>query len=166
MSTSRARWLAPAVLALALGLAAPAAGAPPPDPSEEITSEELATIPEPVPATPGGPGGVGDRSLLPDARAASQAPIALDGPKGSGRLWRVQVFATQDPDLADRMAKEAAERLEQPAYVAHEASQFKVRLGDYRSEEEALPLRERAIQAGFTGAFRVRCNADVSHGQD
>src|SRR6185503_3016312 len=127
MSTSRARGFAPAVLAFALGLAAPAAGAPPPDPSEEITAEELATIPEPVPASPGVGRGRDERSALPDARAASQPLLSPEDQKGSaGRLWRVQVFATQDPDLADRMAKEAAERLEQRAYVAHEASQFKV----------------------------------------
>lgn len=164
MSTSRARGFALAVLALIL--AAPAAGVPPPDPSEEITAEELATIPEPVPATPGIGRGRDERSPLPDARAASQPLLSSEEPKGGGRLWRVQVFATQDPDLADRMAKGAAERLGVRAYVAHEAPQFKVRLGDYRSEEEALPLRERAIEKGFTGAFRVRCNPDVSHNQD
>ena len=123
-------------------LAVPAAAAPPPEPSEEITAEELATIPEPVsaPAPP------------------STAGMAVAPSRASGSaLWRVQVFATQDPVLADRIAQEAGRALNARAYVAHEASQYKVRLGDYGSEGEALELKAKAVRSGFPGAFRIRC---------
>ncbi|HEY2924923.1 MAG TPA: SPOR domain-containing protein, partial [Candidatus Eisenbacteria bacterium] len=78
----------------------------------------------------------------------------------SASLWRVQVFVTQDRGQADRMAKEAQERLRVRAHIAYEASQYKVRLGDYGTEDEAQPLRERAVRSGFPGAFRVRCAPD------
>jgi len=142
--------------------ASPAAAAPRTpslDPSEEITPEELATIPEPVPASPGSDTPFSARSPLPAPQTAPQADSGPGEPRTRtpANLWRVQVFVTQDRGLADRMAKEAAERLSVRAHVAYEGSHYKVRLGDYRSEDEAQPLRERAVRAGFPGAFRIRC---------
>ena len=124
-------------------LAVPVLAAPPrPEPSEEITAEELATIPEPVSAP----------------AMSADPPSALAPTRASGSaLWRVQVFATQDPVLADRIAQEAGRALEARSYVAHEASQYKVRLGDYGSEDEALELKAKAVRSGFPGAFRIRC---------
>ena len=134
------------------------------DPSEEITPEELATIPEPVPASSGGTPR-STRSPLPAAQTAQQVDLAPLEPRAQApaNLWRVQVFVTQDRSLADRMAKEAAQRLNVKAHVAYEASHYKVRLGDYRSEDEAQPLRERAVRAGFPGAFRIRCTPGATN---
>jgi sporulation related protein len=128
MGISRA-WIGVAIGAL---LSIPAYAGPP-EPSEEMTAEELATIPEPVPALPRAPGSA---------------------------LWRVQVFATQDPVLADRIAQEARRTLDARAYVSREAAQYKVRLGDYASEGEALELKAKAVRSGFPGAFRIRCAID------
>jgi hypothetical protein len=122
-----------AVVATALAIPAAAPAAPAADPSEEMTAEELQTIAEPV------------------------APPVSSPPAAGGALWRVQVFATQDPGLADRVAREAAQLLAAKAYVAREASQYKVRLGDYGSEGEAADLKVKAVRSGFPGAFRIRC---------
>ena len=132
------RRLAPLALLLAL---VPASGGATlgRDPSEEMTAEELATIPEPVAST--------------SPATASPSPSRASG----SALWRVQVFATQDAALADRIAQEAGRTLDARAYVAHEASQYKVRLGDYGSEGEALELKAKAVKSGFPGAFRIRC---------
>jgi hypothetical protein len=111
-----------------------------------MTPEELQTLPEPIPVSPAGVG------VSTPGTSAGTVPIAP-----GGALWRVQVFSTADPDLADRIARAAARLLETKAYVAHEASQYKVRLGDYASETEALELRMRAVRSGYPGAFRVRC---------
>jgi len=134
-SVERLTAVAAVTAALWIGAEAHAAA---PDPSEEMTAQELLAIPEPVPALP--------------ETTSSPAPTA----PGSA-LWRVQVFATQDPDLADRIAQEAAQALQAKAYVAHEASQYKVRLGDYGSEGEAADLKLKAVRIGFPGAFRIRC---------
>ncbi len=174
MSISRAPGLVlAAVMTLFVGVAesgdAPESRRPPVlDPSEEITSEELSTIPEPVPGAPRSGEGARPRSSLPRAQAASQRDsMAIEGPvRTQGALWRVQIFATQDRDLADRMAMEAGDLLKVPAYVANEPPHYKVRLGDYGSEEDARPLREKAVRLGFPGAFRVRCPRNVTGGMD
>lgn len=129
--------IAVAATGLAIPVAAPAA--PAADPSEEMTAEELRTIAEPVPPT------------------SAARPDSVPAPSAGGALWRVQVFATQDPELADRIAREAAQLLAAKAYVAREASQYKVRLGDYGSEGEAADLKVKAVRSGFPGAFRIRC---------
>ena len=150
------------------------------DPSEEITPEELSTIPEPVPARSSGGTGRNPQAPLPMAQAAPEAdsapiewPVPVPAPARAAEkpaptatipasLWRVQVFTTQDRGLADRMAKEAALTLAVAAHIDYEGSHYKVRLGDFASEEEALPLRERAIRSGYPGAFRTRCATDAT----
>jgi hypothetical protein len=161
---------------LAPPAASPAAEAPPTgapqtarqavlDPSEEITPEELSTLPEPVPAKDGGGTEDGPRAPLPVAqrapRAGSRAPQG--GAEEEGQVWRVQIFATQDRVLADRMAGEAGVLLQAAVYVAHEAPFYKVRVGDYLSEQEAAPLRDKAVRSGFPGAFRIRCSPEATH---
>jgi len=135
------------------------------DPSEEITPEELSTLPEPVPAKDGGGTEDGPRAPLPVAqrapRAGSRAPQG--GAEEEGQVWRVQIFATQDRELADRMAGEAGALLQAAVHVAHEAPFYKVRVGDYRSEQEAAPLRDKAVRSGFPGAFRIRCSPEATH---
>lgn len=159
------------------------------DPDEEITPSELASIPDPVPpagaarlpasaadpqagalGSPGDPAqGVTPGSGRSPARGRQnaapsdfEATIQDTGIAKAAFTWRVQIFAAQDLGLADRKAKEAGERLRVKARLVYEAPYYKVRLGDYASEEEAHALRERAIQAGYTGAFRVRCEPDTT----
>jgi len=138
------------------------------DPGEEITPDELATIPEPVPGSPSVPGGSGLRKQSERAQGSSQAQSTR--PESPGRrpasLWRVQIFVTQDRDLAGRKAREAAERLQVKAHVEFESPNYKVRLGDYTSEGEAQSLRDKALYTGYPGAFRVRCDAGASYDID
>jgi hypothetical protein len=140
----RVLMIAAVTTALVIPAAAPAARKA--DPSEEMTAEELQTIVEPLPAP---------TAARPDSAPGS--PADSTSRATAGALWRVQVFATQDPGLADRIAREAAQLLAAKAYVAREASQYKVRLGDYGSEGEAADLKVRAVRSGFPGAFRIRC---------
>lgn len=132
------------------------------DPGEEITPDELKTIPEPVPAPAEGGG-------VPTPRApvqASQSAPARAGAAVPGSLWRIQVFATQDRELADRTAREAAQLLHCRVYVDSEASHFKVRLGDFDSEQAAGALRDQALRAGYSGAFRIRCPSNTTLNKD
>lgn len=137
------------------------------DSSEEITPEELASIPEPFPAPSetSEKGGRTAQAVKTGDVTGSAPPAAPDRSSQPGYVWRVQIFAAQDAALADRKAREAAERLHVRAHVQFEPPHYKVRLGDYASEAEAQALRERAIEVGYAGAFRVRCASDTSsHG--
>lgn len=144
------------------------------DPSEEVTPEELATIPEPVPraaqrssaasgAIPGADGAAGGSSH-PEADSkspgASGAPSVGAGDTSAageaGWSWQVQIYATESAEDAERVAREAEARLGVPAAVIHEGSLHKVRLGRFATEGEAQSLRERAVGAGYNGAFRTR----------
>ncbi|HKW50814.1 MAG TPA: SPOR domain-containing protein, partial [Candidatus Eisenbacteria bacterium] len=76
---------------------------------------------------------------------------------GGGRrgVWRVQLFASPDLAQADRIAKEASLRFGEPSVIEFEDSLYKVRLGAFPTEALAQSLRERAVQGGFPGAFRM-----------
>ena len=182
---SRARGI-PAAGASAANTSTPSRPSHPLDPSEEITPEELASIPEPVPletssAAEGQDTPDGAESSLRSApstdeeHSASEArgdpSTASAGDRASrdgvpGWVWRVQVFASENLRLADRKAKEATERLQVRAHLEFETPYYKVRLGDFATEVEAQTLRERAIQAGYSGAFRTRCAPDTTQYED
>ncbi len=134
------------------------------DPSEEMTPEELGTLPEPVPAPPSGGSRPEHQSPLPVAQEAPTGAYGANGgdPGAADPLWRVQIFATQDRELADRMAEKAEASLHAAAHVTYEAPVYKVRLGDYRSENEAAALRDLAVRSGYPGAFRIRCFRDAT----
>lgn len=129
------------------------------DPSEEITPGELATIPDPVPT--GQPAPTPPPTKVPGA-SESITP-GLEGQNGDSkadtapeRPWRVQIFASESRDEAERVASAAGARLQAEAAIVYEPPLYKVRLGSFATEEEAQALRERAIRAGYSGAFRIR----------
>ncbi len=151
------------------GAASPRTAAAPPgrlDPSEEITPEELASIPEPVPAA--------SRAAAVSAKPAPKAPDAAAEPRSSGGearpiepepappvaggpwVWRVQILATPERVLAERVAREAVERLGTVSRIDSEPPLFKVRLGRFASEADAQILKARAVEMGYPGAFRVK----------
>lgn len=159
------------------------------DPAEEMTPEELATIPEPVPpardvptsspvppasAAAGDAGtAVGGDSVGGGGEAPPAADLSADGPGGgldgnsaregtAGGIWRVQVFASPERAQANRVSKEAATRLGASAVVELEGGLYKVRLGAFASESDAQPLRDRAVREGYPGAFRVHGKAGAS----
>lgn len=133
--------------------------AAPLDPSEVITPEELATLPEPVPRRAGAMAGnePEGRTDAPDGEPGDE-PSWRDSaaPGGSEGVWRVQIYASETRSEAERVARAASERLRVEAAVEREGSYYKVRLGGFATEAEAQGLRERAIRAGFPGAFRTR----------
>jgi cell division septation protein DedD len=60
------------------------------------------------------------------------------------------------------VAREASQRLGTTYVIQYEEALYKVRLGSFASEEEAQALREKAVQGGFPGAFRVRTVAGAT----
>jgi hypothetical protein len=134
------------------------------DRSEEITPEELATIPDPVPSRAGAPrtepvpgaapqtpqGSPGSGSLSTPSPADSGAPAP------SQAVWRVQIHASESREDADRVGRRAAVLLGVPYALVHEGGLYKVRLGAFATDAEAGALRDRAVRAGWPGAFRIR----------
>jgi rare lipoprotein A len=134
------------------------------DPSEEITAEELATIPEPLPAPTAALKRSEDQPMKTVPQAPPETPsgaaqtegTAVPEPVPGTSVWRVQIFASDQREEAERVGRDAAEALGAPAYVERDGALFKVRLGRFATEAEAQALRERAIRAGYPGAFRIR----------
>jgi len=136
--------------------AAPAASPAPSgrlDPSEEITPEELATLPDPLgpeTAPRAATGALAPPSGIHPSPGDSAAPAPSDG------LWRVQIHASETRGEAERIGRAAARRLGVELFVQREGALYKVRLGAFATEAEAQALRDRAIRAGYPGAFRTR----------
>jgi cell division septation protein DedD len=148
-----------------------------------ITPDELASIPDPVAGSSAAP--IEERPLNPDAKplpvaaapsttaappsapeatpsataappeSAPQASAGAPPAAASSAVWRVQVFASPDRAQAERIAREAAQKLGVPYVLAKDGDLVKVRLGGFVREEDAQALRERAVQSGYPGAFRV-----------
>jgi hypothetical protein len=184
---------APAAPQAASGEAPSPGGAPAAlNPGEVMTAAELATIPDPVPPAgagsgtapsdtvpsggSGAAGAPGDSARLPAGNGGSGGSVRDDPSPGApggaseappeGAVWRVQIFASPDLGQADRVAKEAAGKLGASYVIRYAESLYRVRLGAFRSEEEAGSLRDRAIRAGYPGAFRVRARAEASGGSN
>jgi hypothetical protein len=54
------------------------------------------------------------------------------------------------------VGREASERLGTTFRIVHEEPLFKVRLGGFTTEASARELRDRAVEMGYPGAFRVK----------
>lgn len=94
---------------------------------------------------------------------AAKIDPGAPGSASSGVLWRVQIFASPDLSQAGQVAREASAKLGEPAVVEYEGSLYKVRLGAFGSQAEAQSLRERAIAAGYPGAFRMRASSHAAN---
>ena len=122
------------------------------DPSEVITAEELATIPDPVPGRTAEP----PVEATPPPRESTPSPPPTSDGTQTAWIWRVQIFASPDRAQAERTAREASDRLGEPHVIDQEGSLYKVRLGAFSKESDAEPLKRKAVIEGYTGAFRVR----------
>lgn len=124
------------------------------DPSEVITAEELATIPDPVPGATVEP----PVEQAPPAQESTSSPPPSPTTDGTQTewIWRVQVFASPERAQAERTAREASERLGERYVIDHDGPLYKVRLGTFSKESDAEPLKRKAVLEGYTGAFRVR----------
>jgi len=141
------------------------------DPSEQITAEELATIPDPVPGATeepppvdsSAPSGAASTPTAPPPVSTPQTSTPSSGTSGSASgttsetwIWRVQIFASPDRAQAERTARDASSRLNESYLIDYESSLYKVRMGAFATEAEAEPLKRKAVIEGYTGAFRVR----------
>src|SRR5206468_1365373 len=158
-------------------------GAPPAAVVDSTPSREalevLGTIPEPIPAAqrvrppptatppadtaasqPSPPSGVSEGSRpAPSPLAVSSPPArpAPGSPRGSAAsdtCWRVQVGAPTQREKAERLREAAESQLLAPMAIEREKGLFKVRSSSCLDRVAAQRLKERAVAAGFTRAFR------------
>lgn len=116
--------------------------------SEELDAPE-APFEEPAEARP-----VQPRTEAP-VEPRREIPLKGSDPGVGQRGFRVQLAATGERTDADRVAREARNRLRVETYVVFEGSLYKVRAGDYVDRGEALRLRDRARTNGYDGAWVV-----------
>uniref|UniRef100_A0A7C4TB91 SPOR domain-containing protein n=1 Tax=candidate division WOR-3 bacterium TaxID=2052148 RepID=A0A7C4TB91_UNCW3 len=115
---------------------------PPPPVVEEAPpappKEEVAVVPPPAPpvAKPTAP-------MVP-----SVAPQTVYG-------FRVQIFASTTQRNASRVADDARSVFGGKVYIEYVPPYYKVRIGDCLTKEEAETLKNRALSAGYRGAFVV-----------
>lgn len=69
--------------------------------------------------------------------------------------FRVQIFASSTEENASRVAADAREVFNDRIYVEYVAPYYKVRVGDYLTSEEVEPLKNKALNLGYRGAFIV-----------
>jgi len=70
--------------------------------------------------------------------------------------WRVQIFASERSEAAQRVKTEAMDLFDVPVYLQFEVPYYKVRIGDCRTLTEAEELVRVAKRKGYSTSFRVR----------
>ena len=70
--------------------------------------------------------------------------------------FRVQVFATQDRNMADQLQRELVLKFDEKVYIVFEAPNYKLRVGDFLDRENAERLRKRLVSSDFPSSWIVR----------
>jgi len=111
-----------------------------------------------VEATPDSAAAAKPGTPPPATAAPSAPPPAATGPPPGlvppDTCWRVQVSAPAERVRAERYLAASQSQLLVPMVIEKEKGLFKVRTRDCMDGAAADALRRRAVDTGFTGAFR------------
>jgi hypothetical protein len=97
-------------------------------------------------------------------RGATSQPITVpktekaDGIEETVQGYRVQLAATTDENRARDLKKEAMLKLKAKIYLIFESPNYKVRVGDCRTFDEAKLLKQEVTGSGFPEAWIVKSN--------
>lgn len=69
--------------------------------------------------------------------------------------FKVQLFATYDEQKAMKVKDEAKTKFTEDVYIEFVAPYYKVRIGHYKTKEEADNMRDMAKEKGYSDAFTV-----------
>ncbi len=69
--------------------------------------------------------------------------------------YRVQLIAVKDEDAARKVQEKAIYLFEEEVYLIFDTPNYKVQVGDCKTEEEANELVQRARSLGFSDAWKV-----------
>lgn len=102
---------------------------------------------------PDAPGSAQPSSDLAPGTPAEQTPAEDSSAPSVGHQqvqgYRVQIFASQDRARAEEMKRKATATFNIPIYVDFEPPWYKVRGGDYETEEEARAMLEKIKARGY-----------------
>jgi len=126
-----------------------------------VSDSARALIPVPTPTPVLGERPTPTVEATPDTGAAATAPPpGLAGPPpgmaASDTCWRVQIAAPAERPRAERYLAASKSQLMVPMVIEHERGLYKVRTRDCMDRVAAGALRQRAVDAGFSGAFRFQ----------
>jgi hypothetical protein len=114
-------------------------------PGAKVTPADSAAAAGPPPTGSGAPA-----SVAPAGSAGATAGAPPDS------CWRIQVAAPPEPDRARSLRDAAQSQLLVAMVIEVEKGLQKVRSRDCMGADAAERLKQRAIAAGFAGAFRFR----------
>jgi hypothetical protein len=80
-------------------------------------------------------------------------------PRSEGSIangYRIQLYSGSDKSAARRFENTAMSTIAHPVYLTYEAPQYKVRIGNFVSRDEALILCDQLKKTGFPEAWVVR----------
>jgi hypothetical protein len=89
----------------------------------------------------------------PQETTATVPPKTIPG-------FRVQVFASTSQVNAERVLQEARTLLGEKTYLEFTPPLYKVRVGNFLTQQEALSLKDRAIEKGYKAAFVVETDIE------
>jgi len=95
----------------------------------------------------------GDYSLY-DMENDSTKTVVTPGNLVPG--FRVQIFASNTNEGANKIASEARFKFTESVYVEYENPYYKVRIGDLKNRADAETLREKARNVGYSDAWIVQ----------
>lgn len=128
---------------------------PPPveEPIEEepMVEEEIAVIPPPVEEEITPPPVVEETYVPPPETPPPTAPTSPANVFG----FRIQIFASSTEGNASKVADDARSAFDVNVYVEYVPPYYKVRVGDCLTENDAVTLKNKALQLGYRGAFIV-----------
>jgi hypothetical protein len=99
-----------------------------------------------------------DGSRLDSANAVAALSVA---DSLSGRLFRVQIFASNLFGDAKRAATTAEEIFDQPVYLDYDVPYFKVRVGNFGTRRDAEDYQKKVNTAGYPTTLVVVVNPFV-----
>lgn len=95
--------------------------------------------------------------VMEGVETVEEIPVVEEVPDSmqTGPGYRVQVFASGDPDAARTFEMEVEIRMGVATYLEHLDGMYKIRVGDCRNRDQAEELRDRCRRAGYTDAWIV-----------
>ena len=75
-----------------------------------------------------------------------------------GEVWgfRVQVFSTFEKAEAEKFAKRLRNKIEEKVYIEFDPPYYKVRVGNFVNNEDAMALKKKLRYLGYSDAMIVR----------
>ncbi len=96
--------------------------------------------------------------VVMEDKKPAEKPIEVQG-------YRVQIMIGKDEEKIQEEKKKVIFKFHYPVYVEFETPYYKIRIGDFTDQDEAVRVREEAKRKGYPDAFIARCMVKSSGSQ-